>query len=438
MPGLFDTITADPRLPGLLGGTGPQLTPDQRRKLAARALTAQFDRATPQDTEVVERASMFPLGTYANGMTGPAIPGFIYDGLFAPGNALSGKLGNYQDNREEWAKAGFDTAGAAMVGGLAAPKPSNTVGIFGGRLAKTADNAAGERPGIGHNRPPPTVNINGREVELDPSRLSRNYASHPELNEQLLQNGGNIDSEIAWATKELALRQKNLADGQPWATPERVAQAKEYLDTALNYKSGLGRATVDETPVENMPFGSVWYHATNARPFDQFMPSPEGAVGPGVYVGRDKTQTKSIIPDSEKYSGEGPRRVLSVQHRGNLMPYNDYLSLAESIAGKSGVDSGSTEMSQALAPILRRYGYSGVMDNSGDYGRYAAIFDPADTKIVAQELYANGGRPGAAVGATANAQDQDPSNIKPILDKYGLGHLLNPTDWARKMQPGDA
>lgn len=60
-------------------------------------------------------------------------------------------------------------------------------------------------------------------------------------------------------------------------------------------------------------------------------------------------------------------------------------------------------MSKALAPILRRYGYSGVMDNSGDYGRYAAIFDPADTKIVAQEIYANGGRPGAAVGAGLSA-----------------------------------
>ena len=40
-------------------------------------MAAQFDRPTPQDTAVVERGGLLPFGTYANGMTGPAIPGFI-------------------------------------------------------------------------------------------------------------------------------------------------------------------------------------------------------------------------------------------------------------------------------------------------------------------------------------------------------------------------
>jgi hypothetical protein len=53
-------------------------------------------------------------------------------------------------------------------------------------------------------------------------------------------------------------------------------------------------------------------------------------------------------------------------------------------------------------------------------------------------LFANGGKQGAAVGAAANAEQQDKRELKTILDKYGLGQLLQPTDWARKMQPGDA
>lgn len=107
------------------------MTPDARRRLAGALMTEQYNRPTPQDTEVVERGGLVPFGTYANGMTGPAIPGFIYDGLFGPGDAASGKLGNYQDNREEWAKVGFDTAGAAMVGGLAAPRPRGSIGMSG-------------------------------------------------------------------------------------------------------------------------------------------------------------------------------------------------------------------------------------------------------------------------------------------------------------------
>jgi len=275
MPGLFDTITADPRLPGLLGGTGPQLTPDQRRKLAARALTAQFDRATPQDTEVVERASMFPLGTYANGMTGPAIPGFIYDGLFGPGDAASGKLGNYQDNREEWAKVGFDTAGAAMVGGLAAPRPRGSIGM------------------------------SGRPEGFETSTLRHN-----------------------------------------------------------NHNS-----TVTVIDDYNRPYGNP---------------------GTQPKVTSDQAAFKSTLTD----------------------PHTPAFNLVQRSDGSGEYVWPHTEREEALQRSL---------------GARAA-----------PDLYANGGRPGAAVGATANAQDQDPSNIKPILDKYGLGHLLNPTDWARKMQPGDA
>ncbi len=121
------------------------MTPDARRRMAGTLMAEQFNRPTPQDTEVVERASLLPFGTYANGMTGPAIPGFIYDGFMAPGDILSGKKGDYQDNREEWAKAGFDAAGSAMVGGLAGPRPRGSVGM-GGRAESTgaALNAAGE------------------------------------------------------------------------------------------------------------------------------------------------------------------------------------------------------------------------------------------------------------------------------------------------------
>ena len=59
-----------------LSDAGP-MSPDARRRRTAGLMAAQFDRPTPQDTAVVERGGLLPFGTYANGMTGPAIPGFI-------------------------------------------------------------------------------------------------------------------------------------------------------------------------------------------------------------------------------------------------------------------------------------------------------------------------------------------------------------------------
>ena len=122
----------------------PQGGPDRRRRALNAMVAAQYDRPTPQDTTVTERAGLLPIGTYANGMTGLAFPGFIADpvaGFYREATNPVPYLNRSEDEKRQTVETGFDVAGAAMVGGLAAPKPSNTVGIFGGRLAKTADQA---------------------------------------------------------------------------------------------------------------------------------------------------------------------------------------------------------------------------------------------------------------------------------------------------------
>jgi len=88
---------------------------------------------------VVDRASVLPLATYADGGTRLAVPGMLqspWDAFWNAGQAAS---------QGDWRGAGLaagEAAGAAMVGGLVSPKPAGALGTFGGRLAKTADQAA--------------------------------------------------------------------------------------------------------------------------------------------------------------------------------------------------------------------------------------------------------------------------------------------------------
>ena len=127
------------------------MTPDAKRRVVSALMAEQFNRSVSQDTlaqpmapgtEVAERSFFLPLGTYSDGRTGIAWPGIATE----PAAAWSGLLNRamntgYVSGDTQNTEDAFNVAGAAMVGGLAAPKPSNTVGIFGGRLAKTADHA---------------------------------------------------------------------------------------------------------------------------------------------------------------------------------------------------------------------------------------------------------------------------------------------------------
>lgn len=103
------------------------MSPDQRRRATGAAMAGQFDRPTPQDTEVVERGAIAPFGTYANGQTGLAWPGLIaepvqgFNNLFNYGyNGGAGDTHGVED--------AFNVAGAAMLGGIAAPRPRNALG----------------------------------------------------------------------------------------------------------------------------------------------------------------------------------------------------------------------------------------------------------------------------------------------------------------------
>lgn len=116
------------------------LLPDQRRRRTAMQMASQYDRPTYYDQAPVERAGLLPLGTYPNGQTGLAFPGFITEPVESWNRMLTAASNGERPSPED----SFNVAGAAMVGGFAAPKPTNTLGTFGGRLAAENLAKAGE------------------------------------------------------------------------------------------------------------------------------------------------------------------------------------------------------------------------------------------------------------------------------------------------------
>lgn len=99
--------------------------------------------ATDPNNAVVQRGILTPGAKYSDGKIHPAWPSFIHDAwegykAFADADPRD----NSPEATDRLAKASFDVAGLAMTGGLAAPRPANSIGMFGGRLAKTADQAA--------------------------------------------------------------------------------------------------------------------------------------------------------------------------------------------------------------------------------------------------------------------------------------------------------
>ena len=116
-------------MPGLLDGLNALMTSHQRQRDTNRLMASQYDRPDappmPSRGNVVDRAGLLPLGTYEDGSTTIAWPGFIA----APVEGFNKLLQNfsqpgYETGNPQTAEQAFDVAGGAATGGLG-------LGLFG-------------------------------------------------------------------------------------------------------------------------------------------------------------------------------------------------------------------------------------------------------------------------------------------------------------------
>ncbi len=115
-------------------------TPHRNMLMSKMLMAGQYDRSTPQDTTVTERGAIAPFGTYANGQTGLAWPGILAEPVQSANNLrLYGYNAGAGDT--QGVEDAFNVAGAAMLGGIAAPRPRNSLGALSGRIQQQIHHA---------------------------------------------------------------------------------------------------------------------------------------------------------------------------------------------------------------------------------------------------------------------------------------------------------
>jgi hypothetical protein len=312
-----------------------------------------------------------------------AAPQFAADALQAAVNVgSSNPLGPYYrgaENREAMTETAGAVvgpmAGAGMARNALAGRGGSELGSFGGRLA--------ERGNIGHNggpQMPHEITYNGKTATVTPNRVSLRYSDNADLNEFLLQARGDIDAVIRETASEPNYR--------------------KIHDDAVRWKESGGE-NVERPGVVPDGWRGGWYHGTDADGITQMRPSEDGFLGPGVYAAR-----------SGEYAKKHGKHLYEIQHRGELMPETEYMSLADHVGNQLGLEAGSNEVKRLLAPIMREYGYTGVKYGSGR-DLMAAILDPADTQT--RQIYGQGVGP-----QPVTPSDQYDSTLAGILARYGL------------------
>lgn len=150
------------------------MSPERRRRMGNALMTDQFNRATPEEGNLVQRHGLLPLGVYDNGQTGLAFPGL----LAQPVESFNRLMQNgYQSGDEQGVEDAFNVAGAAMTGGLLSPKPSNAVGHAAGHLQDTR--VSGSVPGYSNFKM--MTPMEDGEIGYRGSKTSKNRFRDPSL-----------------------------------------------------------------------------------------------------------------------------------------------------------------------------------------------------------------------------------------------------------------
>ncbi len=312
-------------------------------------MAAQYDRATPEEGNVTQRHGLLPLATYDNGRTGLAFPGFVADPLESWGRLLkNGYQGGTGDT--QGVEDAFNVAGAAMLGGFAAPKPAGVVGSAGGSLKAFPDGIKREwAPG-------------GERVEI----YTPETKPYPMGGNKFPDRTGFTDEPLAPA---FDLKPRSDGSGE-WVWPFTEADealTKRYGSRAAPdlYANGgrSGAATgaalgaIPDTP------GIRAYHGS-PHDFDRFDLSKIGtgegaqAYGHGLYFAENEGVAKSYREGLTQVEGyQGTAADLIRHHNGDRVAALD--EAKRGIDKYAQTDPYASKEWQKVAGVLEDQNYSG-------------------------------------------------------------------------------
>lgn len=488
-------------------------------------------------------AREYGLNTLSNRLNDPASGiGLVADAVGGLGNALFVQPAQsfnrlltegYRSQDPQSAEDAFNVAGAAMVGGLAAPRPSNSLGALSTRMQKQIHEAqVAANPGVDPNKLAQVyVTVDGQVKVASPAGNihAKNTPDGVKISSSYLdfgQPGNGYGSALYDKLADYASRSNVPLSSDATVSPsaqrmyERFGKRFEVDKNPRAARQRVGTlATPDDSPVYTVnvpPTGSAppplpqpgtvyspltgellyanggkqgaatgaainaagergtvrAYRGSNGEfdiaNFDPNVSNPawrtnEGALffgsqDVGNFYGApqnafDQQLYSSIVQKHTRPDGRlNPQaiakeydEVAPQQGAASVMPAD----INTSNFGQANLhgyrwDADEGAKLKARIDAAKAHGkdgliINGMMDASGYPDTQYAVWGRGNvtSPLTGELLYANGGRPGAAVGAAANTP-QDNGDLKSILDKYGLGHLFQPQDWARKMQPGDA
>lgn len=106
------------------------------------------------------------IGLITDAVGSVAMP--AYNALMSPYRALTGEMGDYETNKDAYIQAGMDVAGTAMTGGLAAPRPQNSLGALSSRIQKQIHEAqVAANPGVDPNKLTQAMRMPDGYVEIN-------------------------------------------------------------------------------------------------------------------------------------------------------------------------------------------------------------------------------------------------------------------------------
>jgi hypothetical protein len=335
----------------------------------------------------------------------------------------------YESGNPQSAEDAFNVAGAAMVGGLAAPRPRGSIGMSG---RPSLENST-----VRHNNHNSTVTV----ID-DYNRPYGNPGTQPKVTGDQAQFRSTLTDPH---TPAFNLVQRSDGSGEfVWPHTEREEALQRSLGVRAApdlYANGGKQGAATGAALNAAGERQRLYHGSPHR-FDPAAIEPRR--------GAHDTNQIWLTPQREYAESYGNVRSYDVdpgkQFVADKNAFNDALKELQDLypnLGYSLMGDGPTKFhGDAVSRILskaQREGYDSVKfsdlatDNAavGNVHDQIAVFDRTRLRPTPEDssggVFANGGRPGAAVGAAANAAAERPG----IRAYHGSPHDFDKFDMSK-------
>ena len=408
------------------------LTPDQRRRRTGGLMAAQYDRATPEEGNVAQRHGLLPLATYDNGKTGLAFPGFVAE----PVESFNRLLQNgYTPGDSRGVEDAFNVAGAAMMGGLAAPRPRGSIGMSGMPESALDMSQAARMAHWGD------IEHNGKYYSINElAQLAK------DLEYEGLTVRNVIDTKNAREVKNPATT-RFLFNNTDVRSVNAAHDPAQRNSANLLYANGGRPGAATGAALGSIPetSGIRAYHGTKNANFNEFDPqkigssqkSDDASVAPALFFDtnprgtdpyianhRDRVNTVENPFDRDYYRvGDGSATIPVSIKPSNIFVSNHMHEPYPTLAG------GIMEEAFAKGHDAVRFDITKGM-NDKPQSIYAVSAENGKgtvySALTGDLLYANGGRTGAGLGAAVGTLDN--SSVPGIRAYHGSPHDFDKFD----------